>query len=156
MNDANEAAGQPRWIDPKQGRDAVAHGFRSTFRDWAAGQTTFPSEIAEAALAHAKGDKTEMQRDMFSAAGVIDGVVRSSDLLVDITDTDGKVSPSVPLWEAIGDDEGEYQDCRQTLLAEGKCTRRRRCGADILSGICRKLDPDRQYIRIPAVPFIHI
>ena len=101
-------------------------------------------------------DQPEMQRDMFSAAGVIDGVVRSSDLLVDITDTDGKVSPSVPLWEAIGDDEGEYQDCRQTLLAEGKCTRRRRCGADILSGICRKLDPDRQYIRIPAVPFIHI
>ena len=59
MNDANEAAGQPRWIDPKQGRDAVVHGFRSTFRDWAAEQTTFPSEIAEAALAHAKGDKTE-------------------------------------------------------------------------------------------------
>jgi integrase len=59
MNDANEAAGRPRWIDPKQERDAVVHGFRSTFRDWAAEQTSFPSEIAEAALAHAKGDKTE-------------------------------------------------------------------------------------------------
>lgn len=37
----------------------VVHGFRSTFRDWAAEQTSFPSEIDEAALAHAKGDKTE-------------------------------------------------------------------------------------------------
>src|SRR5262245_24746748 len=67
-------------------------------------------------------DQPEMQRDMLSAAGVIDGVARSSDLLVDITDTDGKLSRSVPLWEAIGDDEVEYQDCRATLLADGKCT----------------------------------
>jgi hypothetical protein len=36
-----------------------------------------------------------------TAARVIDGVVRSSDWLVDITDTGGKVSRSVPLWEAI-------------------------------------------------------
>ncbi len=67
-------------------------------------------------------DQPEMQRDMLSAAGVIDGVARSSDLLVDITDTDGKVNRSVPLWEAIGDDDAEYQDCRQTLLADGRCT----------------------------------
>jgi hypothetical protein len=67
-------------------------------------------------------DQPEMQRDMLSAAGVIDGVAQSSDLLVDITDTDGKVNRSVPLWEAIGDDDAEYQDCRQTLLADGKCT----------------------------------
>jgi hypothetical protein len=67
-------------------------------------------------------DQPEMQRDMLSAAVVIDGVARSSDLLVDITDTDGKVNRSVPLWEAIGDDEVEYQDCRATLLADGKCT----------------------------------
>jgi len=67
-------------------------------------------------------DQPEMQRDMLTAARVIDGVVRSSDLLVDITDTDGKVNRSVPLWEAIGDDDAEYQNCRQTLLADGKCT----------------------------------
>ena len=67
-------------------------------------------------------DQPEMQRDMLSAANVIDGVVRSSDLLVDITDTDGKVNRSVPLWEAIGDDRDEYNDCRATLLADGKCT----------------------------------
>jgi hypothetical protein len=67
-------------------------------------------------------DQPEMQRDMRTAAIVIDGVARSSDLLVDITDTDGKVKRFIPLREAIGDDEVEYADCRATLLAEGKCT----------------------------------
>ena len=37
----------------------VPHGFRSTFRDWAADQTAYPREIAEAALAHVLKDKTE-------------------------------------------------------------------------------------------------
>jgi integrase len=36
---------------------ATPHGFRSSFRDWAADQTTFPAEVAEAALAHAVPDK---------------------------------------------------------------------------------------------------
>jgi len=31
---------------------AVPHGFRSTFRDWAAERTDFPAEVVEAALAH--------------------------------------------------------------------------------------------------------
>ena len=35
----------------------TAHGFRSTFRDWAA-ETGQPADIAEAALAHVVGDKT--------------------------------------------------------------------------------------------------
>lgn len=35
------------------------HGFRSTFRDWAAERTDYPSEVAEACLAHAIGDKVE-------------------------------------------------------------------------------------------------
>ncbi len=39
--------------------DLTTHGFRSTFRDWAAEQTSTPSRIAEAALAHVVGDKTE-------------------------------------------------------------------------------------------------
>jgi integrase len=39
--------------------DITPHGFRSSFRDWAAEQTNFPREIAEAALAHALRDKTE-------------------------------------------------------------------------------------------------
>lgn len=39
--------------------DLTVHGFRSTFRDWAAECTAFPSEVAEAALAHIVGDKVE-------------------------------------------------------------------------------------------------
>lgn len=39
--------------------DYTVHGFRSSFRDWAAEETSFPREIAEAALAHAVGDMTE-------------------------------------------------------------------------------------------------
>jgi len=38
---------------------ATAHGFRSTFRDWAAERTIIPGEVAEMALAHAVGDQTE-------------------------------------------------------------------------------------------------
>jgi integrase len=39
--------------------DATTHGCRSTFRDWASERTSFPSEVAEMALAHAIDDKTE-------------------------------------------------------------------------------------------------
>lgn len=39
--------------------DLTVHGFRSTFRDWAGDHTTFPREVAEAALAHVIGDKAE-------------------------------------------------------------------------------------------------
>ena len=39
--------------------EAVPHGLRSTFRDWAAEQTNFPREVAEAALAHALEDRVE-------------------------------------------------------------------------------------------------
>src|SRR5258708_5887189 len=60
MNDAREAASLPRWTDPNQGgRDVVPHGLRSTFRDWVSEETNFPDYLAEAALAHAKGDKAE-------------------------------------------------------------------------------------------------
>jgi integrase len=39
--------------------DLTAHGFRSSFRDWAAECTNFPREVVEMALAHAIGDKVE-------------------------------------------------------------------------------------------------
>jgi integrase len=39
--------------------DLTAHGFRSTFRDWAAERTNYPREVAEMALAHTVGDKVE-------------------------------------------------------------------------------------------------
>src|SRR6516165_1178811 len=35
------------------------HGFRSTFRDWCAERTNYPSEVAEMALAHTVSDKVE-------------------------------------------------------------------------------------------------
>jgi integrase len=60
MNEARKKAGLPLWIDPKQGdREVVPHGFRSTFRDWVDEATAFADWLAEAALAHAKGDKVE-------------------------------------------------------------------------------------------------
>lgn len=53
----NEKGGAPKWADA-QGEAVTAHGFRSTFRDWA-GETAQPVDLAEAALAHVVQDKTE-------------------------------------------------------------------------------------------------
>jgi len=39
--------------------DITVHGFRSSFRDWAAEKTNVPRAVCEAALAHAVQDKTE-------------------------------------------------------------------------------------------------
>lgn len=39
--------------------DLTAHGFRSSFRDWAGDATNFPREVIEAALAHSVGNKVE-------------------------------------------------------------------------------------------------
>jgi integrase len=48
--------------------DLTVHGFRSTFRDWVGEATGTTREVAEAALAHVVGDKTEAayaRGDMF-------------------------------------------------------------------------------------------
>lgn len=54
----------------RMGRDDLtAHGFRSTFSDWCAEQTAFPSEVREMALAHTVSDKVEAayrRGDMFA------------------------------------------------------------------------------------------
>ena len=50
------------------GQTVTAHGFRSSFRDWAAEQTHYPAEMAEMALAHTVGSKVEAayrRGDMF-------------------------------------------------------------------------------------------
>jgi integrase len=39
--------------------EAVPHGFRSTFRDWAAERTSYPHEVCEMALAHTIANKAE-------------------------------------------------------------------------------------------------
>ena len=44
----------------RMGRNNITvHGFRSTFRDWASEQTSFPHETCEHALAHRISDKAE-------------------------------------------------------------------------------------------------
>lgn len=63
---ALDADGNPQRI--------VAHGFRSTFRDWCAEATSYPNEVAEQALAHTissaveaayrRGDMMEKRRSM--------------------------------------------------------------------------------------------
>jgi hypothetical protein len=40
-------------------KDATPHGFRSSFRDWAAERTNYPNHVVEMALAHTIGDKVE-------------------------------------------------------------------------------------------------
>ena len=57
--------------------EATQHGFRSTFRDWCGDCTSFPREIAEAALAHKvggdverayrRGDALERRRELMRA-----------------------------------------------------------------------------------------
>jgi integrase len=61
----------------RMGSDITVHGFRSTFRDWAAERTAFPREVAEMALAHAipnvveaayrRGDLFEKRRRLMEA-----------------------------------------------------------------------------------------
>lgn len=61
------------------GMACTAHGFRSTFRDWAAEQTSAPGEVAEAALSHAvlnaveaaykRTDFFDLRRDLMDAWG---------------------------------------------------------------------------------------
>ena len=54
--------------------DLTAHGFRSTFRDWAGDKSDFAREVVEAALAHAVGDKAEQA---FSVACVRSAFARA-------------------------------------------------------------------------------
>lgn len=50
--------GEPTWTDIN-GKGITVHGFRSTFRMWAAESTTYPREVAEHALAHQLPDAVE-------------------------------------------------------------------------------------------------
>lgn len=59
LNEAAVKAGRPGYLDPVQRKVVTAHGFRSTFRNWVAEQTSYPGEVAEAALAHINPNKVE-------------------------------------------------------------------------------------------------
>lgn len=58
MHDARTKAGHAGWCD-SIGNIITAHGFRSTFRDWAGETTAYPREVIEHALAHQLKDKAE-------------------------------------------------------------------------------------------------
>lgn len=63
----NEGRAGVRWKD-NEGRPAVPHGFRSTFKDWCTERTNYPNELSELALAHQVPDKVEAayrRGDMF-------------------------------------------------------------------------------------------
>lgn len=55
----NESEDTPRWVDPKDGRQVVPHGFRSSFRVWVGEATEFSRDLAEFALAHKLPDVVE-------------------------------------------------------------------------------------------------
>jgi len=59
MHKANIQSGGSGYIDPKQNKIITTHGFRSTFRDWAAETTAHPWEVCEHALAHKLSDNVE-------------------------------------------------------------------------------------------------
>lgn len=58
LHEASLLAGMSGWTD-NQGKVITAHGFRSTFRDWAGETTAYPREVIEHALAHQLADKAE-------------------------------------------------------------------------------------------------
>ena len=77
--------------------DAVPHGFRSTFRDWCAENTNYPSEVAEQALAHTipnaveaayrRGDLFEKRRRLMESWAQYINTIQNKDALV------------TPIWE---------------------------------------------------------
>lgn len=71
----------------------TAHGFRSSFRDWASEQTNFPSDVCEMALAHSvknkveaayrRGDLFEKRRELMDAwTGYVTTAVANSDTVI--------------------------------------------------------------------------
>jgi integrase len=59
IHEADIKRGGIGYLDPQQDRIATQHGFRSTFRDWAAEFAFVPREVIEHALAHKLKDEAE-------------------------------------------------------------------------------------------------
>ena len=62
------------WLVREHGIAAVPHGFRSSFRDWAAEETDHPREVIEAALAHVVRNRVEAayaRSDLFERRRVL-------------------------------------------------------------------------------------
>ena len=58
-NEPGRGLGKGALAKQLKGWSCTVHGFRSSFRDWAADRTSSPHEVVEAALAHAIEDRTE-------------------------------------------------------------------------------------------------
>jgi len=59
MHASDIAKGGTGYMDPREKRPCVPHGFRSSFRDWAAETTKHSREVIEKALAHLLKDASE-------------------------------------------------------------------------------------------------
>jgi integrase len=59
VDDNGFLKGLGEWRD-KTGRPITVHGFRTSFRTWAAEQTNFPWEVCEAALSHTVGNEVSV------------------------------------------------------------------------------------------------
>jgi integrase len=59
MDESSTKSGGAGWKENGSGKLITAHGFRSTFRDWAGETTAYPREVIEHALAHQLADKAE-------------------------------------------------------------------------------------------------
>ena len=84
---------------PKRiGHDVTAHGFRSTFKDWARKHTNYADEVTELALAHVNNDSTR-------AAYARDGLLDKRRLLMSDWAKycfEGKQSPVVVELKGVG------------------------------------------------------
>jgi len=59
IQESEEKAGRPGFLDSRSRRRAVPHGLRSSFRDWIAERTDYPRDMAEISLAHTVGNEVE-------------------------------------------------------------------------------------------------
>ena len=83
---------------------AVAHGFRSSFRDWAAEETDHPCEVIEPALAHVVQSKVEA------------GYARS-----DLSSGGGSWTTGPPTLRASTAWESRYGGDRRSWDCPGRC-----------------------------------
>ena len=58
MHEDSIEAGGEGFADPRLGKVATPHGFRSSFKDWCRSSTAYPDEVSELALAHVSSDAT--------------------------------------------------------------------------------------------------
>lgn len=72
---------------------ATVHGFRSAFRDWCGDMTAHPREVAEAALAHAIGDRAEQAYRRSDALAKRRALMAAWASYIDESDKGGNVVP---------------------------------------------------------------